>query len=349
MPKVQLFPLFVLGLVVLTAGSSYSQTSAATTVPRVTHIAAVAADSESPPLTSKTVKTNAPYGAANYLPLWTNANTIQNSILFQSTTGEIGIGTQTPAAKLDVNGNGNFSGTVAANGYQLGNTLFAYGSFDLGNALLGFAGNTSMTGANNTAIGQGALLKNTSGNSNTATGLNALSANTTGGGNTGSGWGALGFNQAGVGNTAMGNTSLSYIAGSFNTGLGNYAGTPTTVIATQTGSGNTFLGSGTNYGPTNLINATAVGAYAEVDESNAIVLGSIANVNGCGTEFTPCTNTSVGIGTSAPTTTLQVAGGDISTTTAGTGLIVKSPDGTKCARLGIDNTGAIVAASITCP
>ena len=54
----------------------------------------------------------------------------------------------------------------------------------------------------------------------------------------------------------------------------------------------------------------------------------------------------VGIGTQTPTTTLQVAGGDISTST---GLIVSSPDGTKCARIGIDDTGAIAVTSVSCP
>jgi hypothetical protein len=57
----------------------------------------------------------------------------------------------------------------------------------------------------------------------------------------------------------------------------------------------------------------------------------------------------VGIGTTTPGAKLTVTGGDVATTTAGSGLIVKSPDGTKCARIGIDNTGALVAASVTCP
>jgi hypothetical protein len=345
--------LSTLSLVVLAAGLSYAQTSVATTAPHPVQFAATdeRPDQGAPALTSKAVKTNSPYGMANYLPLWTSANTIQNSNVFQSTTGNIGVGTTTPAAALDVNGSGMFSGTVAATAYQLGNNLFAYGSFNLGNALLGFAGNSGITGANNTATGSGALLNNGAGVSNTATGYDALGSNITGGGNTADGWGTLTLNTAGFGNTAVGASSMAYITGSYNTGVGFYAGTPTTVIETATGSANTFLGYVTNYGPqTNLSNATAVGAYAEVDASNSMVLGSIANVNGCGTaEFPQCASTNVGIGTTAPTTTLQVAGGDISTTTAGKGLIAKSPDGTKCARIGIDNTGAIVATSITCP
>ena len=57
----------------------------------------------------------------------------------------------------------------------------------------------------------------------------------------------------------------------------------------------------------------------------------------------------VSIGTQTPATKLHVAGGDIHTSDVGAGLIVKSPDGTKCARIGIDNTGAIAVTSVTCP
>ena len=334
--KSQSLVLSALSLVVFAAGLSYAQTAPATTKP------------QDPAVLSKAVKTNSPYGTANYLPFWINANTIQNSNVFQS-GGNIGIGTTTPSAALDVNGSGNFSGNVSANAYQLGGSLFAYGSFNLGNVLLGFAGN--MTGTSNIGIGTGALLKNGAGFDNTATGQGALSGNITGGGNTANGFGSLLFNTAGNGNTALGTTSMAYVTGSYNTGVGFYSGTPTTVIETAIGSADTFLGYATNYGlQTNISNSTAVGAYAEVDASNSIVLGSIANVNGCGTaEYPQCASVNVGIGTSAPTTTLQVAGGDMSTTTAGSGLIVKSPDGAKCARIGIDNTGAIVATSVTCP
>lgn len=336
MRKFQSLALSTIGLMVLAAGLSYTQTKGAP---------------QSPAVLSKAVKTNSPYGTTNYLPVWTNANTIQNSKVFQSTTGNIGVGTTTPAAALDVNGNGNFSGNVAAAGYQLGGSLFDYGSFNLSNAFLGFAGNTTMTGGGNTAIGAIALFKNGAGFDNTATGYGALQANITGAANTADGFGTLIFNTAGNGNAALGTTSMAYVTGSYNTGVGFYAGTPTTVIETQTGSANTFLGYVTTYGPqTNLNNATAVGAYAEVDASNAMVLGSIQGVNGCGgAEFPQCASVNVGIGTTAPTTRLQVAGGDMSTTTAGSGLIAKSPDGTKCARIGIDNTGAIVATSVTCP
>jgi hypothetical protein len=44
-------------------------------------------------------------GTANYIPIWTNSTTLGNSILFQM-GGKVGVGTSTPAARLDVPGSG---------------------------------------------------------------------------------------------------------------------------------------------------------------------------------------------------------------------------------------------------
>jgi hypothetical protein len=60
-------------------------------------------------------------------------------------------------------------------------------------------------------------------------------------------------------------------------------------------------------------------------------------------------NLNVGIGTQTPATKLQVAGGDMQTSDAGAGLIVKSPNGALCARIGIDNSGTIAATPVVCP
>jgi hypothetical protein len=84
--------------------------------------------------------------------------------------------------------------------------------------------------------------------------------------------------------TGRGNTFLGSESGIFNT----------------TGSNNTLLGNGAYVGAGNLTNATAIGAQALVDQSNALVLGSINGVNGA------TVSTSVGIGTSAPTNRLDV-------------------------------------------
>jgi hypothetical protein len=90
--------------------------------------------------------------------------------------------------------------------------------------------------------------------------------NTTGSFNTASGAGALTFNTAGSHNTAVG-----YVAGP---------------DATQP----------------DLTNATAIGAYADVAESNALVLGRISGINGAPS------STNVGIGTNRPQHLLDVNG-----------------------------------------
>jgi len=69
-----------------------------------------------------------------------------------------------------------------------------------------------------------------------------------------------------------------------------------------TGSGNTAIGSGTSLGTGSLTNATAIGAYAEVDNSDTLVLGCTGGLNYCPGPV------SVGIGTSAPDNLLTVNG-----------------------------------------
>ena len=68
-----------------------------------------------------------------------------------------------------------------------------------------------------------------------------------------------------------------------------------------------------------------------------------------GTKLVIQDNGNVGIGTTSPGAKLQVTGGNIYTSTAGNGLVVKSPDGNTCKTIGIDNAGAILLSAITCP
>lgn len=56
----------------------------------------------------------------------------------------------------------------------------------------------------------------------------------------------------------------------------------------------------------------------------------------------------LGIGTTAPTARLQVTGGDIYATTVGSGLILKSPNGS-CFRITVSDAGALSTTSVTCP
>jgi hypothetical protein len=267
---------------------------------------------------------------------------------------------------------GGSAGNFTTSG--VGNTGAGYGALALitsgsGNTASGFdALLQNTTGNYNTAGGYQALKSNTTGSRNTASGLQALNSNTTGSANTAGGYQALQSNTTGLYNTATGLWALfTSVSGSFNTASGAFAlqsncqsidsgctGNYNTAVGYQagqtftgtniTGGNNTFLGA--NSGPgtsTQLSNATAVGAKAAVGEDNALVLGSIQGVNGA------TSSVKVGIGTTTPATALQVASGDGYVSQAGSGVIVKSPDGTKCARIGIDNTGALAVTAMTCP
>jgi trimeric autotransporter adhesin len=238
----------------------------------------------------------------NSLPLFsTTPNTVTSSNVFQSTNGNIGVGTQTPGAALDVNGSIN-----AATGFNIGETPFAFGSALAENAFLGFAGGTALTTGNfDTAVGYQALFSDATGYSNTATGSAALYSNVGGSNNTASGLGALYSNIGGSYNAAFGVNALNdypnnvgNTTGSFNTAVGSSSG-QTLDHSNITTNNNTAVGAGAAFSTGTLTNATAIGSNAEVAESNALVLGAITGV-GSGTSV------NVGIGTTTPAATLDV-------------------------------------------
>ena len=309
--------------------------------------AAFSGNAVGPLVTYKTVKTAAPYGTANYLPVWTGLNTIANSLVYQSGS-KVGIGTTTPSATLDVKGNIN-----AATSFNLGGTPFAFGTYSAGNAFLGFAGNGTTTGSYNTSSGYQALYFNTSGYQNTADGASALYSNTGGFKNTASGVFALRYNTDGVDNTANGYSALlSNTTGSNNTAIGYQALASNTTGAWNTASGealfsnttglyNTGDGGGAlDYNTTGNFN-TAVGYFSgvTVDRSSmtsgsntflgyyaAVATGTLTNVTaiGANAEVTASNalvlgsingvngasaNTNVGIGTTAPSRIFMIGQG----------------------------------------
>lgn len=175
------------------------------------------------------------------------------------------------------------------------------------------AGNLTMTGASNTAVGVSVLSANTTGGSNTAVGRNVLQNNTTGSANSAVGSDALTQNITGINNTAMGYGAMAAnitgsanaafgsqaltanLTGFFNTAIGEQAlliTTGTGNTASGAGAGNvntvggynTFIGYQANPSANNLTNATAIGNGAIVTASNTIQLGntSVTNVNTAG-------------------------------------------------------------------
>jgi hypothetical protein len=96
---------------------------------------------------------------------WLEAMRVQRS------NGNVGIGTTTPGATLDVAGNINFSGTVSYQGTSILQVPGGPGSFSTAVGLAALAINSS--GGQNTAFGYASLINNTTGSGNIAVGVAA--------------------------------------------------------------------------------------------------------------------------------------------------------------------------------
>ncbi len=173
------------------------------------------------------------------LPVFTTAGgaaKVDSSIVTQSGTILEVDGSETVTTNISAGGTVN-----ATTGFDIGNAAFAFGSVANQNAFLGFAGNSSLTGAANTAVGVSSLTADTTGENNSALGFSTLSANTTGHGNSAFGYTALMSNTTGIQNEAFGTQALS-----LNT----------------TGNGNAAFGAGPLYSNTIGYNNSAFGYAA---------------------------------------------------------------------------------------
>jgi hypothetical protein len=126
-------------------------------------------------------------------------------------------------ANLTLNGALNFPATTAGPDIiHSGSALLLYsdgnGNFFSGQG----AGNLTMSAVGNTAIGNSALVGNTTGSGNTANGRDALDNNTSGSDNTASGSEALFNNATGNNNIALGyQAGANLTTGSYNIDIGS--------------------------------------------------------------------------------------------------------------------------------
>lgn len=274
--------------------------------------------------------------AAGYITLTSNSTGFNNTALggasmVNNTTGSSN--TAVGWSSLWANTIGFFNTAIGQN--AMNNNIDGSHNTAIGWSAL--SSNTNSSGSFNVALGSQSLYSNTTGTYNSASGYESMFVNTTGsfnsanGGqslfsnsigshNSADGVNALYSNSSGSRNTANGYSALSAnTTGQQNTALGYQAGyTSVPANANTTGSSNTFIGY--NSGPgsaTQLINATAIGYEALVTSSNSLVLGG-TGVNAV----------NVGIGTTAPTAKLHVAGSvKIVDGTQGAGKVLTS-DGT---------------------
>jgi hypothetical protein len=146
------------------------------------------------------------------------------------------------------------------------------------------AGNQSMSGQCNTAIGEYAFDENTTGHNNTAAGYLALTSNTTGNFNIAIGRAALASNTEGQANSAIGYYSMSHnLNGGNNTALGhqslyNNTSSHSTAIGANTLFSNTEGGFNTAIG-SNSLNANSKGSYNTAGGYQALRSNTTAGKN----------------------------------------------------------------------
>lgn len=186
----------------------------------------------------------------NYVSKW-NGSSLVSGLIYDNGTN-IGIGTTTPSAKLDVNGNIYASEINTGQPYYLiggARALGVQGTYR--NTFVGYnAGSFNPTGYYNTFVGDSAGYYTALGTSNTFLGYYAGYANSSGGYN-----------------TFVGRSAGSANTGSSNTFVGHYAG-----VSNTTGYANTFMG-------TNTGNANTTGGYNTLLGGNAGYYNSTGSNN----------------------------------------------------------------------
>jgi Chaperone of endosialidase len=184
-------------------------------------------------------------------------------------SGTVGVIQQEGTSFIHSYGDKNFFAGLSAGNFTLTGAA---------NTALGFEALVSdTTGDYNVAIGSEALLYNASGHDNTGVGNRALNSNSSGASNTALGSSSLYFNTTGSNNTASGQAALALnTTGSFNTAIGD-----SSLSSNTTGSYNFGGGISTLYRNTagNLNTANGWFALYWNTGNNNIALGASAGMN----------------------------------------------------------------------
>jgi len=239
-------------------------------------------------------------GSTNFITKWTNgAGSVIGDSNIYSASGLVGIGTTSPAAKLEVNGAAQVDDDLVLGGRILSGSdlvmqILAGGNFSVGlQALNSYAGG----GEYNTAVGDGALYSNSTGYYNTACGYQALYSNTTASGNTALGESALYSNTGGL-NTAVGGSALyASTTGGQNTAMGVAA-----LGSNTSGGQNSAFGTNALQSSTTGFYNIAIGFYAGA----GVTTGS--NNIEIGNQGTSSDNGVIYLGTPGTQTSAYVAG-----------------------------------------
>jgi hypothetical protein len=210
-------------------------------------------------------------GTKNFIPVWTGATTLGNSVIYE-TGGNVGVGTKTPKAKVDVVGAGTLGIQATVPGTQAaiagiatavkGGTTGVYGqsSDPTGNAVFGL---------DNATTGGNGVIGISSAPSGSSNGVYGQSAST-------SGVGVAGNETAKTGGVAgvMG-TALS--TGQFSAGVSGYESATTGQVFGVSGSSNSTTAN--SAGVAGVENAT-IGAVSGVAGNANSTSNGAAGVNG---------------------------------------------------------------------
>ncbi|HVE56993.1 MAG TPA: hypothetical protein VNB22_09200 [Pyrinomonadaceae bacterium] len=250
--------------------------------------------------------------------------------------------TQQTNANFNIAGNGTVGGTLSVSALNVTaginadniNVNSAFG-YKIGGVIA-----FSMSNGNTSAGNQAGLFN--SGTGNSFYGQTAGRQSSTGSNNSFFGAGAGYLNDAGNENSFFGYLSGNNSQGSRNSFFGWRAG-----LGNGAGNSNTLLGYNSQAIGA-LTNASAIGSSSQVNQSNALVLGSINGVNGA------TADTFVGIGTTTPAAKFHVNGnvrvtnGAVYITNPNT-VIITSPNGA-CWGITVNNSGALATFPVNpCP